>query len=100
MLVTKVNWRHLRGLSSLWTLRNRPPKARGASFGVNQGQRSRSKGTSSAYGPRQEFGNRGQRNPATETDAHFTRNVGHVASVVIGRPRRLVDGRVASVENL
>ena len=55
----------------------------------NQGQRSCSKGTSPAYGSGQEFRNRGQRDLATETDAHLARNGSHVASVVISQQDRV-----------
>ena len=55
----------------------------------DQGQRSCSKGTSSAYGPGQELRNRGQRDLATETDARLTRNVSHDASVVISQQNQV-----------
>jgi hypothetical protein len=49
----------------------------------NQGQRSCFKGTSPAYGPGQEFHNRGQRDLGIEADARITRNVSYDPPVVI-----------------
>ena len=55
----------------------------------DQGQRSFAKDASSANGPGQEFRNSGQRDLATETDAHLTRNVSRVASVIISQRDRV-----------